>query len=327
MDLSTKYMGLALSSPLIVGSCGLTKSVKAVEQCACAGAGAVVLKSIFEEQIVAEVDALVASGEQTLWHPEADEYIRSYGREGAVTAFLDLVRDSKKAVGIPIIASVHCVSPGIWTEFASRLQKAGADAIELNINVLTSDTRLSGAEMERAYFSVVEAVRKASGIPVSVKLGYHFSGMAGFLSRLSESGLAGLTLFNRSYNSDFDVERFELTAARFLSSPNEYVLPLRWISLLAGRAGCDLCASTGVHDGKTAVKMLLAGAAAVQTVSVLYDRGVEHLQTMVAEVRAYMERHGFERIADFRGRMSQALSDNPAAYERVQFMRHSVGIE
>jgi dihydroorotate dehydrogenase (fumarate) len=320
-------MGLPLASPLVVGSSGLTKSSQAASQCASAGAGAVVLKSIFEEQIVAEVDELVASGQQTLWHPEADEYIRAYGREDAVAQFLDLVRDTKKAVKIPVIASVHCVSPGAWTEFASRLKKAGADAIELNINVLTSDVRLSGPDMEQAYFSVVESVQKAAAIPVSVKLGYHFSGMAGFLSRLSSSGVSGMTLFNRSYAPDFDVDKFELTPARFLSGPQEYLLPLRWISLMAGRANCDLCASTGVHDGKTAVKMILAGAAAVQVVSALYDKGIEHLGVMLGEIRSYMERHGFEKLADMRGKMSQAAADNPASYERVQFMRHSVGIE
>lgn len=326
-NLTTKYMGLTLPSPIIVGSSGLTKSVKAIEQCAAAGAGAVVLKSIFEEQIVAEVEELVTTGQDSLWHPEADEYIRSYGREGAVTAFLELIRESKKAVGIPIIASVHCISPGAWTEFAARLQNAGADAIELNINVLASDTRLSSSQMETIYFDIVDAVRKSAAIPVSVKLSSHFSAMAGFLSKLSHSGVAGLTLFNRPYAADFDIETLELTPARFISSPGEYVLPLRWISLMAGRAGCDLCSSTGVHDGAAALKMLLAGAAAVQVVSVLYDQGIPHLGAMLSDIREWMGRHGHEKLSDFRGHMSQSSSDNPAAYERVQFMRHSVGIE
>lgn len=324
-DLTTKYMGLTLPSPIVAGSSGLTRSLKSLQQCEAAGAGAVVLKSIFEEQITAEADKQVE--ENALWHSEAWEYISDYGQESAVADFLDLVREAKRALRIPVIASVHCVSPGTWVEFITRLEKAGADAIELNVNVLSSDTRFTGPRMEEVYFDLVKRLRGVATVPVSLKIGYHFSSLVAFLFRLSHSGVKGLVLFNRPFFPDFDVDKMELKAGRFLSSPQEYLLPLRWISMVSGRVGCDICASTGVHDGQTVVKMLLAGASAVQVVSALYEKGIGRISTMNEEVRAWMERHNQARVEDFRGRLRQSESHNPAAYERVQFMRYSVGIE
>lgn len=327
IDLSTKYLGLTLPSPIIAGSSGLTKSLKAIQECEAAGAGAVVLKSIFEEEILAEGEGAIPKGEDSLWHTEAYEYIRDYGQENAVSNFLDLVREAKKSVRIPVIASVHCLSPHTWTDFMGRLQKAGADAIELNVNVLSSDTRLTGAQMENTYFSLAEHLRTVATIPVSLKIGYHFSSMAAVLFRLSHSGIKGLVLFNRPFFPDFDIEKQELIPGRFISHPQEYLMPLRWISMVSGRAGCDLCASTGIHDGQTAIKLLLAGASSVQVVSALYEKGVSHIGTMNQEIRTWMEAHGHQRIEDFKGRMRQSESHNPAAYERVQFMRYSAGIE
>lgn len=324
-DLTTTYMGLTLPSPIIAGSSGLTKSLKTLQQAEAAGAGAVVLKSIFEEQIAATGEGMAP--ENALWHTEAYEYIRDYGQESAVSDFLDLIHEAKKAVKIPVIASVHCISPGKWLDFITRMKKAGADAIELNVNLLSSDTRFTGPQMEESYFALTKSLEGVTSIPVSLKIGYHFSSLAAFLFRLSHSGIKGLVLFNRPFFPDFDIEKMDLTAGRFISGPQEYLVPLRWISMVSGRAGCDLCAATGIHDGATAVKMLLAGASAVQVVSALYEKGTAHIGTMNAEIQAWMERHGHARIADFQGRLRQSESHNPAAYERIQFMRHSVGIE
>ncbi len=325
-DLSTKYMGLELKNPIVVGSSGLTKSAKAVEQCADAGAGAVVLKSIFEEQIVHQVEEL-ASSAGGMWHPEADEYITAYGRESAVADFLELIKKAKKSVSIPVIASVHCVSAGAWTEFAGKLEDAGADAIELNVLNLSSDPRLTGPEKERVYHQIVEAVKEATKIPLALKIGQQFSSPAHVLTALSESGVDSLTLFNRPYNPDFDIEKLEVVPAKHLSNPDEYVSALRWISILAGKVNCDLAAATGIHDGAAAIKQLLAGAAAVQAVSTFYQNGLSRLEEMLSEIESWMKRSGFETLGDFRGKMSQSQSENPAAFERVQFMKHSVGIE
>jgi dihydroorotate dehydrogenase (fumarate) len=320
-------MGLELNNPIIVGSSGLTKSIEGVRRCADAGAGAVVLKSIFEEQIAAEVDSLVDKSADSLWHPEAAEYISSYGKETAVGSYLELIGAAKKAVSIPVIASVHCATAGGWTEFTKRAQEAGADAIELNAFVMPSDPRRSGRDNEQFYFDVVDAVKDQISIPLSIKLGFFFSSLVQTLVELSRTRLDGMVLFNRFYSPDIDIEKLALTPSKIISSPDEYVRTLRWISILSGRVGCGLAATTGVHSGATLVKQLLAGADAVEVVSVLYQSGLKTIQAMLDELARWMERSGFQSIADFKGKLAQSASDNPAEYARVQFMKHSVGIE
>lgn len=326
-DLSTTYLGLKLRNPVIVSSSSLTGTAEKVKQCAAHGAGAVVLKSIFEEQIEAQVSNLLAAGEASLGHPEAAAYITRYGREDAVNAHLQLIRQTKAEVPIPVIGSIHCVGAGAWTDFAAQVEDAGADALELNLFVLPSDERKGGAEIEEVYFDVVKAVMSKVSIPIALKIGTYFSGLANTLTRLSRSGLAGLVLFNRFYHLDFDIEKHEIVPGDHLSQPAETVLPLRWISILSGDVGCDLAATTGVHDGQAVIKHLLAGASAVQVCSTLYKNGVGQLEQILKEIEDWMIRHKHEKIADFQGSMSQDRSENPAAYQRVQFMKLSVGIE
>ena len=323
-DLSTKYMGLDLENPVIVGSSGLTASVESVRQCAEAGAGAVVLKSIFEEQILAEVEGLVEASEPLYWHAEAANYIASYGRENAVGAYIDLIREAKKAVSIPVIASVHCVSSGTWTEFAARVEQAGADGLELNVFVMPSDPRRGGRENEQVYFDILDSVKSKVSIPVALKIGAFFSGLSQTAVRLSQSDVDSLVLFNRFFRFDFDIEKLELVPAEYLSSPDEMLKPLRWISILSEQVDCELVATTGVYDGAGVVKQLLAGATAVQMCSALYKNGVGYLGQVLDEVRSWMARHNYSSIDQFRGKMSQGESENPAAYERVQFMKTSV---
>jgi dihydroorotate dehydrogenase (fumarate) len=320
-------MGLDLDNPIMVGSSGLTQSVDGVRRCADAGAGAVVLKSVFEEQIQADVDGLVRAGESQSWHPEAEEYISRYGREDAVRAYLELIRGAKRAVSVPVIASIHCASTGGWVEFARRVEEAGADGLELNVFVLPADPRRDGAANEQVYFDVVREVKSRVSIPVALKIGYYFSGLSRTVVKLSHAGPSGLVLFNRFFRIDFDIETLTLVPANVFSHADETVVPLRWISILSGQVGCDLAASTGIRDGAAVVKHLLAGAAAVQVCSVLYDKEVEHLGSIIEELRAWMQRHDFSSIHQFRGRLSSHRSDNPAAYERVQFMRATAGID
>jgi dihydroorotate dehydrogenase (fumarate) len=320
-------MGLRLENPIMVSSSGLTGTVDGVRRCAEAGAGAVVLKSIFEEQIAADVDGLARAGGSAAWHPEAEEYISRYGREDAVRAYLDLIAEAKRELSIPVIASIHCVSAGSWTEFARRAEQAGADGLELNVFVLPSDPRRDGAANEQVCFDVAREIMGKVSIPVSLKVGTYYSGLSKLLVGLSKTGLGALVLFNRFFRIDFDIENLTLVPANIFSTPDETVVPLRWISILSGQVGCDLAAATGVHDGTAAVKHLLAGAAAVQVCSALYEHDVEHLGVMLGQIRAWMERHDFSSVRQFRGRMSSKASDNPAAYERVQFMKATAGIE
>jgi dihydroorotate dehydrogenase (fumarate) len=325
-DISVEYMGLKLANPLIVASSGLTKSVKTIKECQDAGAGAVVMKSIFEEQIQMEIDHMTTGSEDTLWHPEAAEYINQYAQENAVEQYISTVREAKKEVSIPLIASVHCVTAGNWTDFAKRLEDAGADAIELNLFVLPSDPRSTGAQNEQVYFDVVEAVKKRVSIPLSLKVGFYFSSIASTLVKLGAANLDGLVLFNRFHSPDFDIENIKVVPANTMSHPGEYIRTLRWISILSQRIACDLSAATGIHDASSVIKQLLAGADSVQLCSVLYEKGLDVIAEIKDGLITWMQDHNFEDINSFKGKLSQSQSENPAQYERVQFMKTSVSV-
>jgi dihydroorotate dehydrogenase (fumarate) len=326
VDLSTQYLGLSLKNPIIVASSGLTRSVDTILRCEEAGAGAVVLKSIFEEQIQREVKEVASHVANVTWHPEAAQYVQTYSKENAVEQYLRILREARKKASIPLIASIHCVSAGAWIEFAHRLEVAGADAIELNLFVLPSDVKASGADIEKIYFDVLEKLLPTVSVPVSLKLGAYFSGMAQTMVRLSETKLAGLVLFNRFRTPDIDIHNMQLMEAEQFSTSSEYVQSLRWISILANRVSCDLAATTGIHDGQTVVKQLLAGANAVQVCSSLYKNGLSVISGMTQFLDEWMSEQGFECIDDFRGNLSQNESSNPADWDRVQFMKISLNI-
>lgn len=325
LDLTVRYLGLTLQNPIIVGSCDLTGTIAGVEKYARAGAGAIVLKSLFEEQIAGEVEQLRADSAASAWHPEAADYIQAYGWEDAVGRYLTLIREAKRAAATPIIASLHCVSPGSWLEFAKRVADEGADALELNLFVLPSDPRRSGPQNEQVYFDLIREVQARVSLPIALKIGYFFSSLSQMIERLGHSGIAGLVLFNRFHQPDIDIEKLRLSVASPLSSPGESALPLRWIGLMANVVPCDLAATTGIHDGAAVIKQLLAGATAVQVVSTLYHHGPEQIGTMLAEIGDWMQRHSFASIAEFRGKLSHDPASNPATYERVQFMKLSTG--
>jgi len=320
MNLATRYMGLSLRNPVIVSSSGITQSVDGVVRCADAGAGAVVLKSVFEEEISAEARGTVDQSHFPTSFPEGQDYVERYSREKAFSFYLELLSRAKQAVSIPVIASVHCVSAAGWTEYTHRLQEAGADAVELNVFVLPTDPKREPRSYEEVYFQVAEAVRRKVSIPVALKIGSYFSGLARTAVELSRS-VDALVLFNRFYRLDIDVEEMRVIPAGPFSDPAEGVIPMRWISLLAGRVECDLAANSGVHDGAGVIKQLLAGATAVQLCSALYRRSaIEYLSTIIGEIEDWMTRHEFDSIDEFRGKLSQEQSSDPAAHERVQFI-------
>jgi dihydroorotate dehydrogenase (fumarate) len=327
VDLSTTYMGLKLKNPIIIGSSGLTNSVENIKEAAANGAAAVVLKSLFEEQIQHAASHTLVQNEQSNYYPEAEDYIRNYTKINDVDNYLKLIRDSKKSVDIPIIASINCVSSSEWTEFAKKIESAGADALELNIFILPSDPHLSGEQNEQIYFDIISKIIKTVKIPVAVKISYYFSGMAKMALKLSWTGISGLVLFNRFYSPDIDIEKFELKATNVFSTPAEISISLRWVAMLSSKVQCDIAASTGVHDGKSVIKQLLAGARAVQIASVLYKKGFQEIGVMLSELESWMNRHHFTTTKQFIGKMSVGKADNPAAYERVQFMKHFSGIE
>ena len=342
-NLKTTYLGLKLKNPLIAGSCGLTNSVSNVKELAKKGVGAIVLKSLFEEQIHIEAEKVIknntdgvstfSNAPKTIFskriydYEEAYSYIYDFAKRNTLGKYLYFLDEAKKSVDIPVIASINCVSNQDWHAFAKKIEETGVDALELNIYVLPSDWRRSGDDNEQIYYDIIREVRNYVNLPISVKIGYYFSSVAQSVKKLSESGIKGLVLFNRPYNTDIDIDKIELSHGPIYSTQEESTHTLRWISILSGHVGCDLSASTGVHDYKSFIKQLLAGATTVQIASALYKEGFELIPEILKGTSGWMKKHDFESIESFRGMLSKTKLDNPAAIERVQFMKLYSGIE
>lgn len=327
INLETSYMGLKLKNPIIVGSSGLTNSVENIIEIEKNGAGAIVLKSLFEEQIIHIASSVIKQNEAANMYPEADDYITNYTRSKDVDRYLDLIRQSKTSVSVPIIASINCISWIEWIDFAKKIQDAGADAIELNVFVLPSDPNKTGEQNEATYFKIVEKILKVVSIPVSLKISSYFSSLANTIVKLSWTGVKGIVLFNRFFSPDIDIENFEIKTSNVFSHPSELAMPLRWIAMISPHAKCDLAASTGIHDGHAAIKQLLVGAKAVQIASALYKKGFKEIEIMIEQIENWMLRKGFNSLDEFIGKMSVKDIKNPADFERVQFMKHFSGIE
>jgi len=322
MDLSVNYLGLKLKSPVVVGSSSLTASVENLKKIEASGAGAVVLKSIFEEEIYNEYRSILEKEKEEEF-PDVRflDYYDYKIKDDNIKKYFQLIKEAKEALSIPVIASINCVSSWEWSFFAKKLEEAGADALEVNLFTLPSDFTKTAEGIEASYINTVTKIKSAVNIPVSVKLSYYFADLAAFVKKVSEK-VDGVVLFNRFFHPDFDIDEFKVVPSNVLSQSSDLAISLRWMSIMAGRVDSDLIASTGVHDGASVIKEILAGANAVQVVSALYKNGIESIATMLDEMKAWMEKHGFATLDDFRGKMSQESSPNPAEYERVQFMRY-----
>lgn len=322
-ELSTTYMGLKLRNPIIVGSCDLTASVKGVLRCEEAGAGAVVLKSVFEEQFLGEVKQNERSYPI---YPEAYDYLESGGLlEYTSRKTVELIEEVKKRAKIPVIASINCRSTKLWPAFARHFQDAGADGLELNIYFLPVDLKKAGEEYERFHIEILEKVKKAVSIPVAVKLSSHLTSVPHLSYRLSEAGCSGLVLFNWFLQPDIDLERFKTINIRGAADFNE---SLRWVALLAGRVRCDIAASGGVLSAGHVIKQVLAGASAVQVCTLFYKKGLAALKDLLSGFQSWMEEHRFSSLDDFKGELSfreQELSlKEPRmaeAFFRAQYMK------
>jgi dihydroorotate dehydrogenase (fumarate) len=308
-DLRTRYLGMELRSPLVASSSPLTGSLDGLRRLEAAGAGAVVLPSLFEEELAEPgPQGGAAAGGQA-----------GYG--AGPDAYLSLVAEARKTLEIPVVASLNGVSRGGWSSYASRLEEAGASALELNVYYVSSRPGLSGSDVEWHYLDVVRAVRRATSLPLAVKLSPYFSSLANMAGQLVEAGADGLVLFNRFYQPDLDVEAMEVLPALELSSSVELRLPLRWIAILHRRHRVSLAASTGVHTAVDVVKVLLAGADVAMMTSALLRNGPDHLRPLEIQVRDWMDRHGFETLEQLRGRLSQRSVPNPAAFERANYIK------
>lgn len=325
VDLSTEYLGLKLKNPLIAGSSGLSATAKGVREFEENGAAAVVLKSIFEEEIMYEYEDILREASQEGVNLDQFDYYDFELKSGKIKKYTDLIAECKKSVSIPVIASINCVYSHEWTSFAKQLEEAGADALELNMFFLPSEFDRTTEEKEKAYFQIIEKVQKEVKIPIALKISYYFSNLGPMIQNLSNTGIAGLVLFNRFYSPDFDLEKLEVVSSNVFSNPSDVTISLRWIGIMSERVNCDLAASTGVHDGAALIKQILAGANAVQVVSALYKHGKGHIATMLNTLEEWMKKKGFKSLPEFRGKLSQAKSSNPAVYERVQFMKYFGG--
>lgn len=335
VDLSTEYLGLKLESPVIASSSGMTNTVDKVKKLAHNKAGAVVLKSIFEEEIAYEYAGFMESVSKSGAEQQYFEYegttnqVAYYDyvlREENLKKNIALVKDCKKAVSIPIIASINCFMQSVeWLSYAKHLEDAGADALELNMFFPPTDLNRSADETVKMYFEMVEQVTGSVGIPIALKISYYFTDLAAMIQRLSNTGIKGLVLFNRFFSPDFNIEKFEVKPSFVFSNPADLSISLRWIAIMAEKVDCDLAASTGVHDGEALIKQLLAGAAAVQVASTLYQNGIGQIQVMLDSLEDWMKRKRFNDLSQFRGKLSQGESTDPSIYERVQFMRYFGG--
>ena len=319
--LETTYLGLKLKNPVIVGSSGLTSSIEKIKKIEEKGAGAVVLKSIFEEQINYEAGNLAGGSDS----PEAWDYVNYYVKNNTVQEYLDLIKNAKKEVNIPVIASINCISSKEWVGFAKSVEEAGADAIEVNVFILPNDRNANAEKYENIYYDLAEKLKKTVNIPFSFKLGSHFTNLVSFVQKLH---VPGVVLFNRFYAPDIDIDQLKFTSSEVFSSPSDIRNSLRWVGIISSKiANMDIAASTGVHDGKAVVKQILAGASAVQVCSTLYKNGIDQLETILKELEDWMKKQGFENIDEFRGKMSYSRIDDPLVYERSQFMKYFSNVE
>ena len=342
-NLQTTYLGLKLRNPLIAGSCGLTNSLSNIKELANKGVGAIVIKSLFEEQIHIEAEKVIKNdtdsvstfshAPETIFskriydYEEAYSYIFDFAKRNTLGKYLYFINEAKKSVDIPVIASINCVSNQDWHSFARKIEETGVDALELNIYILPSDWRRSGEDNEKIYTDIIKEVRNYVKIPISIKTGYYFSSLAQSVKKLSQTGIKGIVLFNRPYNTDINIDTIELSNGSIYSTAEEFNHTLRWISILSGHLDCDLCASTGVHDHKSFIKQLLAGATTVQIASALYKEGFDVIPEILKGTSAWMKKHKFDDVISFRGKLSKSNLENPAAIERVQYMKLYSAIE
>jgi dihydroorotate dehydrogenase (fumarate) len=324
MDLTTSYLGLELKNPIIAGSSGLTSTLNGIVSLEEQGAGAVVLKSIFEEEILHDVNARLKEAKESpviySGLSETLDYIDLHIREENLKKYLQLIQDAKKAVSIPIIASINCISHEDWIHFTRRMEEAGADALELNVFLNPADFK--NKEFEKAYFRIIEKVLATVHIPIAIKISKYFTRLGLSVKALSETGIAGLVMFNRFYTPDIDIEKIELTTPRIFSTRDELYETLRWIAVLSARVPCNIAASTGIHTGEDVIKVLLAGATAIQVVSTLYKNGPDQIKRMLKKLEEWMKEKGFDSLDQFRGKISRMYGTDPAAFERMQFMKH-----
>lgn len=327
MNTNIEYLGLKLKSPLIAGSCGLTANTDNLCRLEEAGAGAVVLKSIFEEQIIYDIKRNTHVYAPVGNYGDSYEYIAQHVADDSVSKHFALIREAKSRLSIPVIGSINCFSYENWLTYARQFQDAGCDALELNMAIMPFETSLSTDDVERTFSNIIQSLKKSIDIPISIKVGHYFTDLAKFMQQLSWTGIQGITMFNKSLQIDVDIEELKLCNADSLTYPGELYNTLRWTAILSKKLRCDLCATTGVADGNDVVKLLLAGATAVQVASCLYRNGIDYMKTLNSQLQQWMERKGYESIDQFKGKLAMRPNDKASMLMRTQFMNYFAEIK
>jgi len=322
--LTTRYLGLTLKSPLIVSSSRLTSTIESLKEAEEYGAGAVVLKSLFEEQI----NHYISNLSTHTGYPEADDYIAYYTKSHSVDEYLELIRSAKKKLKIPVIPSINCFSSKGWTDFAKKIAESGADALEINVFFMPLDKTKSSADSEKIYFELIEKLKAIVKIPIALKIGPRFSNILYMIDQFYKRGIEGVVMFNRFYEPDIDINKMEIVPASIFSSASERRYVLRWIAMASAQdLKIDISASTGVHGGDDAVRYILAGADSVQICSVLYQKGMPYLRTMNQQILDWMDKNEFRSIEEFRGKLNWLNYEKPAVFERTQFMKYFSSVD
>lgn len=317
-SLQTTFAGLKLKNPIIAASSGLTNSIKKIVELENAGVGAIVLKSLFEEQIESHSEKL----SQIADYPEAADYINTYVEMNHMDKYLELIRSAKKHCNVPIIASINCYKMAKWTEFAKAIQDAGADGLELNLFVLNAG-EFGDSYLEDTYVNIVRELKKVINIPVVIKMAKNISNLPGLVSKLKALKADGVVLFNRFYQLDIDIETMELKAGPVFSNPSDFSDTLRWTAIVSGRVpDFDIACSYGVHTWEDVIKGILAGAGAMQLCSTLYENGLGAVDNILTCVEEWMNQNNYSRIEQFRGKLNYSNIKSPYLYERVQFMKY-----
>jgi dihydroorotate dehydrogenase (fumarate) len=323
MDLTTTYLGIPLKNPIVPSASPLSHTLDGMRRLEDAGASAVVMFSLFEEQIAheaAELNHYLSYGTESF--AEALSYFPDSGSYTlGPDEYVELVRKAKAALRIPVIGSLNGISPGGWVGYAKKMEEAGADALELNVYYIPTDPKLTGSEVENRYLEVLEAVKKTVRIPVAMKLNPFFSSMANIAHRLDAAGANGLVLFNRFYQPDIDLETLEMKPNVILSTPHALRLPLRWVGILYGRVKASLAATSGIHTAMDVLKMLMAGADVTMMCSALLKHGPGHVTTVLTEMNRWMEEHEYASVKQMKGSMSQKSVADPSAFERANYMK------
>ena len=327
MNTNVEYLGLKLKSPILAGSCGLTANADNLCRLEEAGAGAVVLKSIFEEQIIYDIKRNTHVYAPVGNYGDSYEYIAQHVADDSVAKHFALIREAKKRLSIPVIGSINCFSYENWLTYAKQFQDAGCDALELNMAIMPFETSLSTDDVERTFSNIIQSLKKSIDIPISIKVGHYFTDLAKFMQQLSWTGIQGITMFNKSLQIDIDVEEEKICNADSLTYPGELYNTLRGTALRSRKLRCNLCATTGVTVGLDVVKLLMAGANAVQVASCLYRNGLDYMKTLNSQLQDWMERKGYDSVEQFRGKLSMRPNDKASMLMRTQFMNYFAEIK